>query len=107
MTRLPVRWALSASLDLIELVEYIKQDRPEAARKLGQRFLMHASRLRRNSRQGRVVPELLAKGISDYRQIVVSGYRVIYTIRSEHIDVVAVIDSRRDVEAVLFQRLMR
>ncbi|MGA2880465.1 MAG: type II toxin-antitoxin system RelE/ParE family toxin [Bryobacteraceae bacterium] len=107
MKRLPVRWAQAASLDVIEIVDFIKQDRPEAARKLGRSFLTEASRLRRNPRQGKAVPELLEKGIADYRQVVVSAYRLIYAIRTEFIDVVAVIDSRRDVQALIFQRLIR
>jgi toxin ParE1/3/4 len=107
LKRLPVRWAQAASLDVIEIVEFIKQDRPDAARKLGRSFLAQASRLRRNPRQGKVVPELLEKGIADYRQVVVSAYRLIYAIRTEFIDVVAVIDSRRDVQALIFQRLIR
>lgn len=107
MKRLPVRWAQSASLDLIEIVEFIKRDRPDAARKLGLSFLTEASRLSRNPRQGKVVPELLEKGIADYRQLVVSTYRLIYAIRTEFIDIVSVIDGRRDIPAALLQRLMR
>jgi len=101
LKRLPVRWARAASLDLIEIVEFIKGDRPEAARKLGHSFL------RRNPRQGKVVPELLEKGVADYRQLIVSSYRLLYTIRTEFIDVVAVIDGRRDVQNSVLQRLMR
>jgi toxin ParE1/3/4 len=107
LKRLPVRWARAASLDLIEIVEFIKGDRPEAARKLGHSFLTVASRLRRNPRQGKVVPELLEKGVADYRQLIVSSYRLLYTIRTEFIDVVAVIDGRRDVQNSVLQRLMR
>jgi toxin ParE1/3/4 len=107
LKRLPVRWAQSASLDVIEIVEFIKRDRPEAARKLGHSFLTEASRLSRNPRQGKVVPELLDKGIADYRQLLVSSYRVIYAIRTEFIDIVIVIDGRRDMAAALLQRLMR
>ena len=107
MKRLPVRWARSASLDLIEIVEFIKQDRPDAPRKLGHSFLVKASRLRRNPRQGKVVPELLENGVADYRQLIVSTYRVIYAIRTEFIDIVSVIDGRRDIPAALLQRLMR
>ena len=107
MKRPPVRWAQAASLDSIEIVEFIRRDRPDAARKLGNSLLREASRLRRNPRQGKVVPELLEKGIAEYRQLVVSAYRVIYAIRTEFIDVLAVIDSRRDIESTIFQRLLR
>jgi toxin ParE1/3/4 len=107
LKHLPVRWAQAASLDLIEIVEFIKRDRPDAARKLGHSFLTEASRLRRNPHQGKVVPELLEKGIADYRQLVISVYRLIYVTRSEFIDIVAVVDSRRDVQALIFQRFVR
>ncbi len=107
MNRLTVRWAQAASLDLIEIVEFMKLDRPDAARKIGRSILAVAPRLSRNPRSGKVVPELWEHGISDYRQVLVSQYRVIYAIRSQRIDIEAVIDSRRDLEAVLFQRLIR
>jgi plasmid stabilization system protein ParE len=107
LKRLPVRWAQAASLDIIEIIEFIQRDGPEAARKHGHTFLTEASRLRRNPRQGKVVPELLEKGIADYRQVIVSAYRLIYAVRTDHIDVVAVIDGRRDVHAAVFQRLIR
>jgi toxin ParE1/3/4 len=107
LKRLPVRWAQAASLDVIEIVEFIKRDRPDAARKLGRNLLFEGTRLNRNPRLGKVVPELLEKGIADYRQVVVSSYRLIYAIRTEFIDVVAVMDGRRDIHAAMFQRLMR
>jgi toxin ParE1/3/4 len=92
---------------MIEIVEFVKRDQPEAARRLGHSFLAEASRLRRNPRQGKVVPELLEKGISDYRQLIISVYRLVYTVRTEFIDVVAVIHGRRDVQSLFLQRLMR
>lgn len=107
MKRLPIRWARAASLDLIEIVEFIRRDRPEAARKLGRNLLLQASRLSRNPLRGKLVQELLDHNIQDYRQIVVSPYRLIHAIRSGYIDIVAVIDGRRDIESALLQRLLR
>jgi plasmid stabilization system protein ParE len=107
LKRIPVRWTEPASLDLIEIVEFIHHDRPTAARKLGQAILLAASRLNRQPRRGKIVPELLEQGISDYRQILVTVYRVVYAIRAESIDIMAVIDSRRDLQEALFRRLIR
>ncbi len=45
--------------------------------------------------------------MSDYRQVLISSYRLIYAIRGQSIEVFAVIDGRRDLEAALFQRLVR
>jgi toxin ParE1/3/4 len=103
---LPVRWSRPASLDIIEIVEFIQHDRPLAARKVGKAILREASRLSRQPRRGQIVPELHHQGIGDYRQILVPPYRVLYTIR-DSVDIVAVVDSRRDLQAALFQRLVR
>jgi len=107
LKRLQVRWLEPASLDLIEIVEFIKNERPEAARRLGREFLRRASYLCGHPLAGKIVPELQQQGILDYRQVLVSFYKVIYAVRTQRIDVVAVIDGRRDLEAVLFQRLLR
>ena len=107
MKRLIVRWARPASLDLIEIIEFIRQDRPTAARKMGRAILLEASRLSRHPRAGKIVPELLKQGISEYRQVLVPPFRVEYAVRKAFVEIVAVIDSRRDLEAVLFQRLIR
>lgn len=53
------------------------------------------------------MPELLEQGISDDRQIVVAVYRVIYAVRASSIDVIAVIDGRRDLQDAMFRRLIR
>ena len=56
--------------------------------------------------QGRVVPELLSQGISLYREIVITPWRVIYKIERDRVYIVSVIDSRRNVEDVLLARLL-
>ena len=107
MKRRRIRWLEPASLDLIEIVEFVRSDRPEAASRLGREILRAAARIARQPLSGRVIPELQEQGISDYRQTLVSPYRVIYAVRDQTIDIVAVIDSRRDLDAALFQRFLQ
>jgi len=107
LSRLPVRWSREASLDLIEIVEFVGQDQPSAARKLGRAILAAASRLKQNPRRGKVVPELWEQGISDYRQLTISAYRIIFSVRADSVGILAVVDSRRDLHLALFQRLIR
>jgi toxin ParE1/3/4 len=107
LKRLPVRWLEPASLDLIEIIEFIHHDRPAAARKMGHDILLAAARLTRQPRRGTLVPELQGQGISECRQIYVESHRVIYDIQPESIDILAVLDSRRDIQAATLQRLMR
>jgi toxin ParE1/3/4 len=96
-----------ASLDLIEIIEFVSHDRPTAARKLGREILLAAKHISRHPRQGKLVPELRDQGISECRQIFVGAYRIIYDIQPESIDVLAVFDGRRDAGTMLLQRLFR
>ena len=107
MRRLRVRWSPSASSDFIEILEFISRDQPAAARKAGRRILSAAASLGRNPRQGRTLPELWEHGIPGYREIVIPPYRIIYAIRADCVDVLAVLDGRRDLMSLLLQRLMR
>jgi toxin ParE1/3/4 len=96
-----------ASLDLIEIIEFISRDRPTAARKLGREILVAGKRISRHPRLGQLVPELRDQGISECRQIFVGPYRILYDIQPESIDILAVLDGRRDAGTILFQRLFR
>jgi plasmid stabilization system protein ParE len=107
LKKLRVRWSEPASLDLFEIIEFIQLDRPAAAREVGRSILVAASHLKDSPRRGKVVPELLERGITDYRQIPISPYHVIYAVRGDSLDIEAVIDSRRDIQAWLFERLIR
>jgi len=101
------RWSTAAYLDVIGIVEFIRNDQPAAARKLGRKILKAAERLTKHPAAGRIVPELQAQGISDYRELALTPYRVIYVTRPHGVDIAAVIDGRRDLQAALFDRLMR
>jgi toxin ParE1/3/4 len=94
-------------LDLIESVEFIRNDSPAAARELAREIDRAASRLSRHPEAGKIVPELREQGISDYRQLSIPPYRVIYAARPNSVDIVAVFDGRRDLERALFERLIR
>jgi toxin ParE1/3/4 len=91
----------------VEIVEYISHERPEAARKVGRDILLAGKRLNRSPRRGKLVPELQDQGISEYRQIFVGVYRLIYDIQPDSIDILAVLDGRRDAWTTLWQRSIR
>jgi toxin ParE1/3/4 len=59
------------------------------------------------SNRGRVVPELRVHGITTYREIIAMPYRVIYRVEPHEVWVVAVLDHRRDLTALLHERACR
>jgi len=54
--------------------------------------------------RGIIPPELSITGITRYRQILSSVYRIIYRIEDNNIYIVMVIDGRRDVASALIRR---
>lgn len=56
--------------------------------------------------RGKIVPELEKHGISSYRQIIEGNYRIIYSVRFSQIRILMIVDSRRNLEELLFLKLM-
>ena len=102
-----VLWAETAEEDLKTIIEYIYVDSPPAARDSLRKIKTKASNLCPFPQRGRVVPELKDHGILQYRELIVSPWRVIYRISEEQVYVLSVIDSRRNVEDILLERLVR
>lgn len=57
--------------------------------------------------RGRIVPELRRRGITVYRELVAAPYRILYRVVRDEVWVVAVIDGRRDTDALLHERVRR
>jgi hypothetical protein len=53
------------------------------------------------------VPELRARGVTTYREIVVTTFRVVYRVESDQVWVLAVVDHRRDLDGILLARARR
>lgn len=105
--RREVRWSTAASEDLWSIVEYIARDKPLVAEDVFDRIRKRAETLNLMSERGRRVPELERQGIREYRELVISVWRVIYKVLPSVVEVLAVIDSRRNIEDVLLMRLTR
>jgi addiction module RelE/StbE family toxin len=102
-----VIWSGTAENDLMEIVEYIAADNPSNALKIFQKIKKKASGLYLCPKRGRIVPELKAQGILQYRELIISPWRIIYRIWEENVYVLSVIDSRQNIEDVLLKRFIR
>ncbi|MCP4602149.1 MAG: type II toxin-antitoxin system RelE/ParE family toxin [Proteobacteria bacterium] len=102
-----VKWALPANLDLVEIAEFAMQDSPQAARKIVKKIRERISNLKHVPERGRVVPELAKHGITQYREMIISPWRILYQIDEKIVLIVLVVDGRRNLEDVLFKRIMR
>jgi addiction module RelE/StbE family toxin len=102
-----VLWTHTAQQDLTEIIEYIAQDSIADALAILQKLEAKAALLITLLNRGRVVPELLHTGISQYRELVSAPWRIVYRVENKQILIMAVLDSRRDLQTVLLNRLAR
>ena len=102
-----VFWIEAAKLDLAEIVNYIKAENPKAAISIYKKIKAKCLRLETFPLRNRLQRELHELGMKNYRELIVSPYRIIYEIREKNVFILAVIDGRRSLEDFLFKRLLR
>ena len=77
-------WTGPALQNLLEITQYIKADKPEAARRFAKQIKEKVTRLARFPQSGRIVPEFQASGL---REVIVGEYRIIYRVVSTKLQV--------------------
>jgi addiction module RelE/StbE family toxin len=101
-----VIWADIAKNDLSSIIEYISNDSTTKALQILNKIKEKASSLYHSPKRGRIIPELQEHGISQYREIIISPWRVIYRISDRNVYVLAVLDSRQNIEDILLKRFI-
>ncbi len=103
--RYRVLWTDTAQQDLTEIVECIAQDSIDDALAILHKLEAKAALLVTLPNRGRIVPELLHTGISQYQELISAPWRIVYRVEVGRVMVMAVLDSRRDLQVVLLNRL--
>ena len=97
-----------AKSDLQDLYDYIAEhDAPAKADGVLDKLEALVESLSRFPERGAVTKELRDLGIKDYREVYFKPYRVIYRVLSAKVLVYLIVDGRRDMQALLTQRLIR
>ena len=103
-----IRWAPVAFQDLDEIIDYIAaQDGPDVAVSVFAKIKTRIRTLLSHPGRCRVVPELKSVGVTEYRELIVSPYRVFFRIDGRDVGIIGVLDGRRDLEETLVRRAMR
>ncbi|NCD35424.1 MAG: type II toxin-antitoxin system RelE/ParE family toxin [Spartobacteria bacterium] len=102
-----VTWAAVAKNDLKTIIEYIATDSPDDALRLLKKIRQKANDLCTIPDRGRIVPELKNNGIHTYRELIIHPWRILYRTSKTKVFVLSVIDSRRNVEDILLDRLVK
>ena len=102
-----VKWTSNAKEDLLTIIAYIKEDSPTVAREIYKKIKDKANSSNLFPLKGRVVPELQKEGITMYRELISSPWRIIYKVDSDTVYIMAIFDSRQNIEELLLQKLIR
>ena len=102
-----VEWADPAKFDLFEIVEYISLDDLESAKKVSVSIKEKVVSLQLYPERGRVVPELAKLGIYSFRELIITPWRIIYKVENRCVYIELIADGQRDLQDLLFRRIMR
>ena len=89
-----VHWTDTARDHLAAIHAYIAQDSPQYAKRMVDRLTRRSQQIASFPLSGRVVPEFQKPQI---REVLEGSYRIIYHIKPDQIDVLAVLHASRDL----------
>ena|SRR5690606_1122437 len=92
---MPVEWSDLAKEDLENLISYIGRDSVFYARQFGEKIVLATRQLTDFPNSGRPIPEA---DDELFREIIVQGYRVMYTIEPGRVLILAVMHGSRNLE---------
>ncbi len=101
-----VIWTSIAENDLARIIEYIANDSPANALKVLNKLKEKAANLYHSPKRSRIIPELQENGIYQYRELIVAPWRLMYKVQEDKVYVLAVLDSRENIEDILLKRVL-
>jgi plasmid stabilization system protein ParE len=99
-------WARVAENDLKDIIDDIAIDSPIIVLNILKKIRNKASNLYTMPDRCRIVPELKEQGIMQYRELIVSPWRILIRIAEMKVYILSVLDARRNVEDILLKRLV-
>jgi len=101
-----VYWSEIALSDVDGLLTHISQRNPERVMDIWRQIDRRVEALGHFPYRSRLVPELKALGVEEYREIVIYAYRILLRVRANKVFILGVFDGRRDMEDVLVERIL-
>ena len=95
-----------AEIDINEIVSYYLQKNRDVALELYKRIKNRILELDNLPNKGRIVPELDKNGIHEFRELIEGNYRIVYSIHEMRVHILAVVDSRRNLDDILINKVI-
>ena len=107
MKKFEILWTKSAEYDLELIIQYLKLDSVSIAKEIFIDIKKECENLYYFPQRKRVVPELQQIGILKYRELIYKRWRAIFKIEKQKVYILLVVDCSRNLEDILFQRLIK
>lgn len=101
MTPRALVWTDGAVADLEEIADYIALDKPTAALRWTRVLGAMAEQAAELPLAGGVVPEFERE---DVREVIKQGYRVVYLVREDRVEILGVVEGHRRLPADILDR---
>jgi plasmid stabilization system protein ParE len=102
-----VFWTKIAQDDFIEIIGHIALDSLANAETIFKNIKEHSIKLENFPERGRIVPELKYHNINNYQELIIHPWRLLYRIEDRKVYIIALFDSRRNLEDILLNRITR
>jgi toxin ParE1/3/4 len=102
-----ILWSEDASNDFIEIVTYTKNKFGiKIAKEASDRILSTIEKVLTFPNHGKTVNELNKIGIKQIKELQQSPWRIFYRIDNEIIYIISIIDGRRNIEELLYKKVI-
>jgi len=101
-----VLWTEVALRDLERLAARLHERAPQRAEKILERVLSRGESLATLSHRGRTPPELRPIADRTWLEVLEAPWRILYRVVEDTVEIHAVLDGRRDLRDILFERML-
>jgi len=100
-------WSKDAAEDFEFIVEYtVEHFSIKIAEEAYSRIIKKVEKALELPNIGKIVPELKEIGLTSYRELIEVPWRIIYRKEEGSIVIISIIDSRRNIEEILYRKII-
>ena len=105
--RTKVIWSEDAGNELLEIISYIKKNSGNIiAKNIHKKIMDKVNNVSENAKGRRIAPLLREFGINDIHQININPWLIYYKVENNIMKIISIIDMRRNLEEILYQKIM-
>jgi toxin ParE1/3/4 len=100
-------WSKDAGDELSEIISFIKYNSGKInAKNVYEKINKEILKVSKNAAGRRIAPLLLKFGIKYIHQFNISSWSVFYKVENNRMEIVSIIDQRRNLEEILYEKII-